>query len=169
MSPILRSSSSGWSFPASTRPCQSDRAFSSPWSTNLCSTSLSITGISAFAITCAISPPIVPAPTTAALKTNMAPRLPERCATCAPAAGQLGAEPLERGAELCLHRPADEQQVDQRRKQRALTDLVLQLERYLNPIIGGRELHGLASLDRIVGHGYGLAAEWLVGHHLVVH
>ena len=35
------------------------------------STSLSTTGMSALAITCAISPPIVPAPTTAALKTNM--------------------------------------------------------------------------------------------------
>ena len=33
--------------------------------------------MSAFAIVCAISPPIVPAPTTAALKTNMAATLPD--------------------------------------------------------------------------------------------
>jgi hypothetical protein len=56
--------------PASTRACHSERAFSIPVSTNFWSTSLSTTGMSAFAIVCAISPPIVPAPTTAALKTN---------------------------------------------------------------------------------------------------
>src|SRR3954471_21188846 len=48
------------------------RAFSSPASTNFASTSLSTTGTSAGAITWAISPPMTPAPTTAALKTNMA-------------------------------------------------------------------------------------------------
>src|SRR3954466_3893975 len=45
-------------------------AFSRPWSTNFWSTSLSTTGTSALAIAWAISPPIVPAPTTAALNTN---------------------------------------------------------------------------------------------------
>src|SRR4051812_19376577 len=48
------------------------RAFSRPASTNFRSTSLSRTGTSADAITWAISPPMTPAPTTAALKTNMA-------------------------------------------------------------------------------------------------
>ena len=47
------------------------RDFSSAWSTNFCSTSLTTTGMSALAITWAISPPIVPPPSTAALKTNM--------------------------------------------------------------------------------------------------
>ena len=47
-------------------------AFSRPWSTNFCSTSLSTTGMPDEAITWAISPPMVPAPTTAALAMNMA-------------------------------------------------------------------------------------------------
>ena len=46
-----------------------------PVSTNSCSTSLSTTGTPAVAITWAISPPIVPAPTTAALNTNIGPFL----------------------------------------------------------------------------------------------
>ena len=52
-------------------PLVTSRAFSSPWSTNFWSMSLSTTGMSDEAIACAISPPIVPAPTTAALKTNI--------------------------------------------------------------------------------------------------
>src|SRR4051812_4765670 len=48
-------------------------AFSRPWSTNFWSTSLSTTSRPAAAITWAISPPIVPAPTTAALNTYMNP------------------------------------------------------------------------------------------------
>src|SRR4051812_20883928 len=51
--------------------CVTSRAFSSPTSTNFWSTSLSTTGTSAAAMTWAISPPMVPAPTTAALKTNI--------------------------------------------------------------------------------------------------
>src|SRR5439155_7845372 len=47
------------------------RAFCRPTSTNFWSTSLRTTGMSAAAIAWAISPPSVPAPTTAALKTNM--------------------------------------------------------------------------------------------------
>ena len=48
-----------------------------PRSTNSCFTSLSTTGMPAEAITWAISPPIVPAPTTAALNTNKPSRLPQ--------------------------------------------------------------------------------------------
>ena len=48
------------------------RAFASPASTSFWSTSLSRTGMPAAAIAWAISPPITPAPTTAALNTNMA-------------------------------------------------------------------------------------------------
>src|SRR5205807_352403 len=47
--------------------------FSMPWSTNFWSTSLSTTSRPAAAMTWAISPPIVPAPTTAALNTYMRP------------------------------------------------------------------------------------------------
>ena len=52
-------------------PLVTSRAFSRPWSTNFWSMSLRTTGMSDEAIACAISPPIVPAPTTAALKTNI--------------------------------------------------------------------------------------------------
>src|SRR5215210_4487944 len=52
-------------------PCVTSRALCSPTSTNFWSTSLRTTGMSAAAIAWAISPPIVPAPTTAALKMNM--------------------------------------------------------------------------------------------------
>ena len=45
-------------------------AFSRPASTNSCFTSLRTTGVPDDAITWAISPPMVPAPTTAALFTN---------------------------------------------------------------------------------------------------
>src|SRR5215207_10531570 len=48
------------------------RALARPWSTNSCLTSLRTTGTPVEATTWAISPPMVPAPTTAALKTNTA-------------------------------------------------------------------------------------------------
>src|SRR3954469_22074723 len=54
-----------------TWPCVTSRAFCSPASTKRWSTSLSTTGTSADAMTWAISPPMVPAPTTAALNTNI--------------------------------------------------------------------------------------------------
>jgi len=53
-------------------------SFRRPVSTKRWSTSLRITGTSAAASTCAISPPITPAPTTAALKTNIARTLATR-------------------------------------------------------------------------------------------
>src|SRR5437763_4265955 len=72
-----RSASSWVIFSFCTRPascpCVTCRAFSRPWSTNCRSTSLSTTGRPAEAIVCAISPPIVPAPTTAALNTYISP------------------------------------------------------------------------------------------------
>src|SRR3954462_6421664 len=69
-------SAAAWSIlPFSTRrpnwPVVTSRAFSRPTSTNFWSTSLRTTGMPAAAMTWAISPPIVPAPTTPALKTNM--------------------------------------------------------------------------------------------------
>src|SRR3954447_22788657 len=70
-----RSASSWVIFSLETRreswPEVTSRAFSRPTSTNFWSTSLRTTGMPAAAMTWAISPPIVPAPTTAALKTNM--------------------------------------------------------------------------------------------------
>ncbi len=71
-----RSASSWVIFSLETRrpswPSVTSRAFSRPVSTNSCLTSLRTTGMPAAEITWAISPPMVPAPTTAALKTNMA-------------------------------------------------------------------------------------------------
>src|SRR4051794_4108121 len=63
-----------FSFETSLSSCclVTSRDFSSAASTNFCSTSLTTTGMSAAAIAWAISPPIVPPPTTAALKTSMA-------------------------------------------------------------------------------------------------
>jgi hypothetical protein len=71
-----RASACSWvifSFETSLSSCDlvTSRDFSSAWSTNFWSTSLTTTGMSALAITWAISPPIVPPPSTAALKTNM--------------------------------------------------------------------------------------------------
>ena len=103
--------------------CVTSRAFSSPASTNLWSTSLSRTGTSADAITWAISPPMTPAPTTAALNTNMALTLafaselplgcqlvreaPQRAAAATPAAcagtttaAPAGARSLGSGSDL---------------------------------------------------------------------
>src|SRR5829696_833900 len=55
----------------STWPWVTVRASARPASTRSCRMSLRTTGIPAAAIVCAIWPPMVPAPTTAALKTNM--------------------------------------------------------------------------------------------------
>ena len=78
-----RSASSWVIFSFATRPPSwpwvTSRAFSGPWSTNFCLTSLRTTAMPADAITWAISPPMVPAPTTAALKTNIARRLTLAC------------------------------------------------------------------------------------------
>ena len=63
-----------WTRPASW-PRVTSSAFLRPRSTNSCLMSLRITGMPADAITWAISPPIVPAPTTAALNTNTLWRL----------------------------------------------------------------------------------------------
>src|SRR5829696_3549652 len=78
-------------------PWVTSRAFSRPLSTNSCLTSLRRTGMSAEAMTWAISPPMTPAPTTAALKTNMGGILSRK-----PGRG----EPGQRGhAERRAHAP----------------------------------------------------------------
>src|SRR3954453_23771438 len=71
-----RASACSWvSFSFLTRrascPSVTPRAFSTAASTNFWSMSLTTTGMSAAAIACAISPPMGPPPTTAALETNM--------------------------------------------------------------------------------------------------
>src|SRR3954447_17502138 len=137
------------------------RAFSSPWSTNRWSTSLRITGRSAAATTWAISPPMTPAPTTAALNTNMgrtlasAAELAFRC--------QFGVEPPQRAPQRVGLRPADEEQVDQRGDEFAVLQAVLERERDL-PRLGLRlERHALRALQARVLDGEAMAESHLVG------
>src|SRR5918994_2373925 len=110
-------------------PSVTSRALLRPVSTKRWSTSLRITGMSAAAITWAISPPITPAPTTAALKTNMPRRLAAELLLqlhiAAPLAGEPGEAALQRRGDLA----ADEEPVDDRRRRGALLQLVGELER----------------------------------------
>src|SRR5690348_9465584 len=143
------------------------RAFSRPWSTNFWSTSLRITGRSAAATTWAISPPMTPAPTTAALNTNMAltlasaAELPLRC--------ELGVEAPQRAAQGVGHRAADEEQIHDRREQVAVLDAVLELQRDLHRLRLRLERHALSALDACVLHGEALARAHLVGEHRLGH
>src|SRR3954452_13045710 len=104
--------------------CVTSRAFSSPASTYLWSTSLSRTGTSADAITWAISPPMTPAPTTAALKTNMPATLASVPAPELPLGGELDGEARDRAAHGLGQAPAQEQPLHRRQR-------VLGLERQL--------------------------------------
>src|SRR4029078_5278901 len=86
--------------------------------------SLRTTSMSAAAIAWAISPPIVPAPTTAALKTNIplltwvwgSARLPVR----------LEPKGAERALQRASHLAADEEQIGDRGEDAAALDLVLE-------------------------------------------
>src|SRR5438874_1751685 len=87
--------------------------------------SLRTTGMPAELMTWAISPPIVPAPTTAALVTNMAARL-QACFVrgfCGKAA--------ESAFQSHCERPADEQGVGDLRERTTVLELVFQLHRHL--------------------------------------
>src|SRR6266487_1745640 len=100
------------------------RASSRPACTSSSWTSLSTTGMPAAAIVWAIWPPMVPAPTTAALNTNMSLRLYGTLAfSC-----HLGAEPAQRALQRFALRAADEDQVDERHPGPRLLELVAQLE-----------------------------------------
>src|SRR3954463_3074117 len=124
------------------------RAFSSPASTKRRSTSLRTTGMPAAAMTWAISPPMVPAPTTAALKTNMRfsellRRLekradPTRHVLGLRVAGVLGPRP-EEPAQPVLAPPWDD--VDVQMRDRLRDDVVDRVEDALR-------LHRLAHRDR---------------------
>src|SRR5215212_10171871 len=164
VSPSCLSASSWVIFSFETRPpswpCVTSRALSRPWSTNFCSTSLRTTGTPADAMTWAISPPMVPAPTTAALNTSTARFLPFGSA----AAGEV--TPLRRGRfllgldreaakgapERVPQRAADEDHVRQRLKRAVLRQLVL--ERELDPgalgVLGDPER--LLPLKRLLEH-----------------
>src|SRR4051812_29639396 len=110
----LPSSSVIFSFETSrpTWPSVTLRASARPASTNFCLTSLSTTSIPAAAMVWAIWPPMVPAPTTAALNTNMPRTL---CVAQRRALRRELAREADQGARerLALARP-DEQRVDDR-------------------------------------------------------
>src|SRR3954463_15937616 len=119
-------------------PSVTSLALARPWSTNFWSTSFSTTSTSAAASTWAISPPIVPAPTTAALNTNMVGealrslfaggrrnwprgvggRLQRGLL------GRLGGEAAERAGERVALRAPDEDRARQRSQRSALGEPV---------------------------------------------
>src|SRR3954454_12671499 len=106
-----------------------------PASTNSCLTSLRTTSIPAAAMVWAIWPPMVPAPTTAALKTNMARTL--WAAGRFSFRGELAREPGQRaGKRLTLAR-ADEQRVHHRREgaELALFEAIAQLQGQPHPLL----------------------------------
>src|SRR4051794_22621681 len=122
---------------------ETSSAFVRPWSTNFWSMSFRTTGMPAELMTWAISPPIVPAPTTAALKTNMGARL------------QRSLFSRFRGkAEKCApegvgERPANEQQVGEPAQRAALLELVRELDGDVGPLALGVERHRLGA-DQLV-------------------
>ena len=159
----LRSNSVGSSLPASTPVCQIERAFSRPRLSASGSTSLSATGMSALSTHLAISPPIVPAPTTAALKTNMNLPVGRRSIRAAPGGGRpwgsLGTAPATRrssprprpahgGVQRGGRRAADEQEVDHRRAGRAGAELVLEREAHVDRVLRRVEGDDLPPADR---------------------
>src|SRR5829696_5966283 len=140
----VSASAASWeSLPFLTRlaPCRADtsRAFSRPVSTKRCSTSFRMTGMPAAAMTCAISPPITPAPTTAALKTNMAGTLAALSGLPLQVPPPLPGEPGEGPLQGCLDLATDEEAVDEPRRGRLLLELVVELKRDVHVVAGRRE------------------------------
>src|SRR5689334_20235695 len=143
------------------------RAFSSPWSTNFWSTSLRITGRSAAATTWAISPPMTPAPTTAALNTNMALTLAsaaELTLRC-----ELGVEAPQRAPQRVRLGAADEEEVHDRREQVAVLQAVLELQRDLHRVRLRLECDALGALQAGVLDGQALTHAHLVREHGLRH
>src|SRR3954466_1211478 len=100
---------------------ETSSAFVRPWSTNFWSMSLRTTGMPAELMTWAISPPIVPAPTTAALVTNMAARLQRRFFL------SLRGKAAQSAFQSHCHRPADEESVGDPAQRTRLRERVLEL------------------------------------------
>src|SRR4051794_24284050 len=103
---------------------ETSSAFARPWSTNFWSMSLRTTGMPAELMTWAISPPIVPAPTTAALVTNMAARL-QRCFV-----RRLCGEAAKSAFQSHRERPPDEEHVGDLREWPAFRELVVELHQH---------------------------------------
>src|SRR5215218_10342007 len=125
--------------------------------------------MSAAAITCAISPPMTPAPTTAALKTNigrtLAAGLQLHLHISAPLAGEAGERAAQRGDDLTAH----EQAVDQPGQRVALLERVVELERDLDGVGSGSELDPLRAAQAAVLDLQRLAAARLICRHDLTH
>src|SRR4051812_44986653 len=130
----LPSSSVIFSFLTSreTWPSVTLRASVRPASTSSCLMSLRTTGMPEAAMVWAIWPPMVPAPTTAALKTNMAWTLARRALCRLGGELALGLEPAaeahERVAQRGAPRTAPEQHGDEGPAERRALELVLKLD-----------------------------------------
>src|SRR3954453_21736873 len=139
--------------------CVTFRASASPASTRSSSTSLSTTGMPADAMVWAIWPPIVPAPTTAALNTNMIRTALLRKGKARQASPSqagiavgphLGGEPAQRPLERLALRAADEQEIERAERAALLRELVVELERDRHAPAAGRERHPLRAADLLV-------------------
>src|SRR5687767_3965044 len=120
------------------------RAFFRPSSTNSGSTSFSTTGMPAEAMTWAISPPIVPAPTTAALNTNTL-TVSFWLASVEVAVGlQLDREAPQRPAQCVAERATHEEQIGQHGADaRVALELVGELDADLAAALVVEEAHAL--------------------------
>src|SRR4051794_9395915 len=165
-------------------PSVTSLAFARPWSTNFWSTSFSTTSTSAAASTWAISPPIVPAPTTAALNTNMVgepfrslfaggrrnwPR-GVRGRLQRGLLGRLGGEAPQRARERVALRAADEDRVGERGQRAALRQLVVERECDRGAaLLRGCELDRLRAGQAVLEHGGHEAGARLGRGHLLGH
>src|SRR3954462_9125305 len=153
-------------------PFVTSLAFSSPVSMNFCSTSFSTTSTSAEASTWAISPPMVPAPTTAALNTNIwsssegdgarrqgpsdrGGRLQSRLLR------RLRGEPAQRAGERVVLGAADEEHVDEGPERAADRHLVVELELHDRALVLliCREGHPLGAVELLLEHVH-LVLSW---------
>src|SRR4051794_28363656 len=122
---------------------------------NSCLTSLSTTSNPAAAIVWAICPPMVPAPTTAALNTNMF-----RDSSFELEIGgrpHLAPEAREGALERVAHRAPHEQEIDYSRNAAVLLYGVVQLEGHSGCVVAGPEPDGLAAVDLLVLDLHGLS------------
>src|SRR4051794_12424651 len=174
-SPAASSSSLPRSTSLETWFCVTLRASARPASTRSSLTSLSTTGMPAEAMVWAIWPPMVPAPTTAALKTNMSRnallREGERGRLYAGVAlgPELRGEASQRPLERLALRAADEQEVERAELPALLLQLVAELERDRHALAVRHERDALRAADLLVLDGERLPDARLVRGDLLEH
>src|SRR4051812_26461695 len=154
-------SASSWvSFSFLTRlpiwPAVTLRASSMPASTSSWLMSLSTTSIPDAATVCAICPPMVPAPTTAALNTNIQSpisALVRRGRLSEPGLIlRLHGEAAEGAAQRVAQGAADEEHVGDRPERPVLGQLVVELGGHPGPALGRLEARPLGAVEGVVVH-----------------